>query len=57
MHIKVGFTIIVVNMSKSSCKFQKCHREIYYIDFLITDVDLTMLILAFVVVISEVLYL
>jgi len=50
MLIDAGFTITVVNMSKSLYKFQKCHREIYYIAFLITDVDLTMLILVFVVV-------
>ena len=48
--IEAGFTITMVNMSKSLYKFQKCHREIYYIAFLITDVDLTMLILVFVVV-------
>ena len=53
MLIDSGFTITVVNMSKSLYKFRKCHREIYYIAFLITDVDLTMLILVFVVVLSD----
>ena len=44
------FIITIVNLSKSSYKFQKYHRDIYYISFLITDVDLTMLIHVFVVV-------
>jgi len=47
---KGGFILTIVNLLKSSYKFQKCHRDIYYIGFLITDVDLPMLIHVFVVV-------
>ena len=47
---KGGFIITIVNLLKSPYKVQKCHCDIYYISFLITDVDLAMLIHVFVVV-------